>query len=379
MSGQAPGAKPQQHQQQPSAASPTQVTPNGTDQSTLSGGAGGSAPQTTPTCSGSCGAQAADASASSKSKPAKAVDMGHTAPSDLAADQDLDCQEFRVHGEAKVGDTSPFQVPAGELYRCFYFASPWTTEQQGVRVEWAENPVPVVHHSLLYGVGSGYEPNSIQECAGLHFDGVLMPAFGIDQLPSDTGFQIPGGSGQMFMLEMHYINTGGPATDSTAVKLCATRTKRANTATLTWLGTENLGGVMGMPPHAQSTFSGTCSPGRTGLAASDDVHLLMLVPHMHQLGTRSQTVLHRVAGGTEMLLDAPYDYASPQVYRLDALLHAGDTLETSCVFNNTTDNYVAFGPTLTDEMCYNFALAYPPTALDHQGASLVGAMDTCLW
>jgi Copper type II ascorbate-dependent monooxygenase, C-terminal domain len=207
-----------------------------------------------------------------------------------------------------------------------------------------------------------------------------MPAFGLEQLPSDVGFQIPGGSGQMFLLEMHYINTtSSTVADSTGLKLCATRTARPHTASLTWLGTEDLDGPAGMPPHATSTFSGICNPARNGLAGADDIHLLMLVPHMHLLGISSHTILYRADGTSETLLDQPYDYASPQVYRMDVLLHDGDTLQTSCVYNNTTDNNVAFGPTLSDEMCYMFALAYPATALDHPGLSLVGAMDTCLW
>jgi hypothetical protein len=293
-------------------------------------------------------------------------------------EEDLDCFEFHAHGMQAVGDTSPFQVPSGENYRCFYFASPWKQDAQGIRVDWSQNAVRVVHHSLLYSVTDPHTPGSIEDCDGIHLDGTLMPAFGLDKLPADVGFKIPSGSGQSFLLEIHYINTGDPVEDTTGLRLCAARTPRPNTATLTWLGTEDIGGLRGMPPGRRTTVTGSCDPGRKGLAAGDDIHLLMLAPHMHQLGISSQTILHRKGGTTELLLEAPYSYGSPESFRLDVSMHQGDTLETHCTYDNTTDAYVGFGPTISDEMCYILGLAYPAGALDNDNPTLVGATNTCL-
>ena len=56
---------------------------------------------------------------------------------------------------------------------------------------------------------------------------------------------------------------------------------------------------------------------------------------------------------------------------------AGDVIESTCTFNNTTTSSVAFGQSTEQEMCYQFALAYPYDALNNGVLSLIGATNTC--
>jgi hypothetical protein len=50
----------------------------------------------------------------------------------------------------------------------------------------------------------------------------------------------------------------------------------------------------------------------------------------------------------------------------------GDTLTTTCVYNNTTDNTVTFGENTENEMCFNFVTAWPLNQLVSSGGGLGG-------
>jgi hypothetical protein len=45
------------------------------------------------------------------------------------------------------------------------------------------------------------------------------------------------------------------------------------------------------------------------------------------------------------------------------VINNGDTLTTTCTFQNTGTEPIRFGPRTEDEMCYNFVLAYPVGSL----------------
>lgn len=312
------------------------------------------------------------------------VDAGTVAMPDAQPElgEDEDCVELRAHGVQEPGDDSPFEVPVGESYMCFHFASPWPDAVQGVRHE-PRTEGPVEHHHLLYDVPAGPADGSFQACSGSHPNATLIPGWEPDlpefMIPDDIGFAVPYGSERMFTLEIHYINTSdAPVLDRSGVRICATHTPRPNTASVTWLGTENIGGLFGVAPGQVTTVSGACTPGRKGLGPTDTIHVLGSLPHMHKLGTRMTTVVHRANGEDATLLDAPFDSGDPRGYPTPFELQPGDTLETKCTYDNTTDFPVPFGPLSTQEMCFNFVIAYPAGALDNPSFSFSGALNTCL-
>jgi hypothetical protein len=45
---------------------------------------------------------------------------------------DSQCYELTVYGTSASTDQSPFMVPPGESYNCFYFDAPWTTPTESV-------------------------------------------------------------------------------------------------------------------------------------------------------------------------------------------------------------------------------------------------------
>jgi hypothetical protein len=84
---------------------------------------------------------------------------------------------------------------------------------------------------------------------------------------------------------------------------------------------------------------------------------------MHQIGVHAKLVLNRKNGTQEVLHDKPFAFADQQSYPLSVIVNDGDTLTTTCTFNNTTNGLVVFGPNTENEMCYNFVTAYPAGGL----------------
>ena len=98
--------------------------------------------------------------------------------------------------------------------------------------------------------------------------------------------------------------------DQSKVKVCTVPAdQRAHVASLSWLGTEDLNGIVGMPAGTESSYSGMCDPLRSGLAATDAIHVLYAMPHMHQYGRAMKTVINRAAGGQDVLIDTMFDDA----------------------------------------------------------------------
>jgi hypothetical protein len=132
-----------------------------------------------------------------------------------------------------------------------------------------------------------------------------------------------------------------------------------------------------MPPHQESTFTTTCTPGRRGLAADQSIHIFSFEPHMHRIGKRMTTSVKHLDGTLDMVFDQPFSFGNETHYPVDVELKPGEQLVTSCTFNNDTARGVPFGESSDTEMCYQFTFAYPSRALSNGAASLLGVQDTC--
>jgi hypothetical protein len=293
------------------------------------------------------------------------------------AGPDEECFELRAHGQQTAADTTPFSTNQAEGYTCFKFAVPWKKPMQGVEFQTILDDAAVVHHWLLYQTALPTIDGSFSSCIGAHPGTALVTGWapgGKDLvLPPDVGLELPP-PGQSFILEVHYNNpTVQTFQDRTGVRICATSTVRPHTASITWAGTESIQ----IPARAQGTATGKCVPKRKGLGPTDPIHLLYQWPHGHKLLTRMQTLINRATGVTETLHDAPFTFANQTSYDTPTLLLPGDTLTTTCWYNNTTGAAVTFGPSTTQEMCYAFLYAWPAHALDGNGG-IVGASNECI-
>ncbi|HMJ53677.1 MAG TPA: hypothetical protein VK540_16440 [Polyangiaceae bacterium] len=289
---------------------------------------------------------------------------------DAPTDDATECVEFRAHGAQTPGDRSAFDtsmifLPGVEFYACFNFASPWKQPVQALQFSTIIDNSETLHHWLLYQSPLGTQDGSYSYCDGQHPGQALITGWapGNDglHLPPDVGLELPPPTGS-YVLELHYNNPSlKPFLDRSGVRVCATTKFRPKTASITWAGTEKIN----ILPRATGTASGKCDPGRKGLGANDDIHVFNAWPHMHKSGTRMATIINRKGGGQEIMLDKPFNFASQIGYDIAVDIHPGDSLFTTCYYDNTTAGPIGFGPSTTQEMCYDFLYAYPAHALDH--------------
>jgi hypothetical protein len=93
---------------------------------------------------------------------------------------------------------------------------------------------------------------------------------------------------------------------------------------------------------------------------------------MHTIANRMRVVINRSNGTQEVIHDESFDFNSQYAYpKNDIVLHPGDTMDTSCFYQNTTQDDVHFGERTQDEMCYGFITAWPRGALVTDPAHLL--------
>ena len=59
--------------------------------------------------------------------------------------------------------------------------------------------------------------------------------------------------------------------------------------------------------------------------------------------------------------EGPFNFDEQSSYPMEKelILNTGDTVTTTCIFDNPTSRNVTFGESTTNEMCFNFAVYYP--------------------
>jgi hypothetical protein len=289
---------------------------------------------------------------------------------DAPIDEDTTCVEFRAHGQPVSGDKSAFDtstlfLPPTEFYACFNFTSPWKQAVQGLQFSTIVDNTETLHHWLFYQTPLPVTDGTFNICDGQHPLQALVTGWAPGnqdlQLPPDVGLELAPPTGN-YVLELHYNNPAGkPFKDASGLRICASTKFRPKTASITWTGTERIN----IPPRTAGSATGKCVPGRVNMGPNDPITIFTAWPHMHKTGTRMSTIIGRVGGAQEVLIDKPFNFASQMSYPTPAILNPGDTLQTTCYFDNATAGAIGFGPSTTQEMCYDFLYAYPAHALDH--------------
>jgi hypothetical protein len=291
------------------------------------------------------------------------------------------CYEFRNHGQPIAEDTSKYPILPGEQYVCNHFVIPWQGDMEMVSYSTLYDNQAVLHHWLLYDVPATGQDGTFEPCIGTHVlqDAQLVAGWAVGsndvEMPPDVGLRMPNGSQRAFLLEWHFYNsTPEVQEDGSGIRICLEpKGKRAKTAGMTWLGTEDFNGPAGMPAGQMSDFSGTCYND-----SSEPITIFRIWPHMHQWGRNMKSVVS--AGGigapTEVF-NKPFDFNYQISYEANVVLMPGDSITSTCTFHNESLGPVAFGPSSDQEMCYQFAFSYPAGALDNGIISLVGATNTC--
>ena len=271
-------------------------------------------------------------------------------------------------------DPSRFQVKTAEFYHQFYFKVPYD------QPAWALSTRPIIDNSkvltewLFLQMANSQTDGAHVDEIGLQLNNTLLTAWSPGgnplDMPKGVGLEMPAPGG-FVSLEHHYYNTtGAVATDRSGVRVCVTYTMPTHPASLTWLGTENIN----VPANAQGSATGTC----TTWKKNGDVHIVEALPRMRRLGTHMRTLIDHADGGTEIVIDQQFVYTQQRAYATDVVVHADDTLSTTCTWQNNTAAAVGFGTAMTSENCYNLVVYYPAHALDGTGG-IEGSKNMCLF
>jgi hypothetical protein len=290
------------------------------------------------------------------------------------------CYEFKTHGVSGATDTTEFRIPVDESYSQFYFNVPWPAGSISTRYGAKFDNLAVLHHWLAFSSSSPnahgtVSPNVTGTTIGEGTELIAGWAVGgcNTVYPPDVGVKLPS-SGKIMVQWHHYNNTGMTQTDGSAVQICTVPAGgRPNVAGLTFLGTENFNSIFGMGPGKQEFTTGCLND------SGADITIIGFDPHMHTIGSNMKSVILRANGMKETIFDKPFKFDQQVNYMLKppVVLKAGETIESTCTFQNDTGANVAFGQSTNQEMCYQFALAYPYGALNNGAPSLIGASNTC--
>ena len=363
--------------------------PDASDGTGGAGGAGGGGGSAGTAGSGGSGAGGLDGGGGSDGGRDASVDAADASdasdgrdsgPTDAGTDGDggtrpptgwpTDCEErytVVAHGVSQPGDKTKFSVSGAmsrDFHQCFLFKAPWgTSVVQALRFRPIVDDARVVSRFALYGLQSSSGADGQVGASGCRNGAYLhgwAPGANETPLPPDVGLQMPSGPNAFVALEIHYDNSAGhrDAEDASGLEFCVTKKLRKNTASVHVLGSTNFS----LPPRTQTSVSNTCDP-----ATTQPVTLVSVLPQMNRLATRSRLVLNRSGSPSITLQDVPFDVASQITYPLSAIVNNGNTLTTTCTYNNTTSSPVRFGTSLNDENCYAFVTAYPAGALSAAG------------
>lgn len=271
--------------------------------------------------------------------------------------------DFRAHREPRPGDATPFVVEgATDRIECFVFRAPWTEPTQALRFEPLIDNAAIVHHVSIAAVEQPTEftvdgkvspcrPDQDPVTYALAF---WLPGVGVTTMPDGVGFRLPRGENMHYLVQVHYSAQEGRHEDRSGFRICATTHLRPEEAQIHWLGNEKIV----IPAGASTSVESTCR-----VRGEDPVHVISIMPHMHQLGRRMRIERLGVDGGVELLHDEAFDFWQQRIYPTDWVLAPGESLRTTCAYDNATENPVVYGHFTGDEMCYAFAVAYPPGRL----------------
>ena len=260
--------------------------------------------------------------------------------------------------------------PGDDITRCQYVMAPFDRDMDVLDITGLQSKMG--HHAAAfsYTPKEGVELGSELRCMGSETEftsgvdneaslgGGFLGAVGpietrAGSLPDGVAFRLKKGQG--IMMNLHYINTGlEPAKGDAYVDMKFVEVDPSRPIAALFL---NFNGSFSIAPNDKADSSADC-------VAGSDVQIIMMSNHMHEYGDHASTqVIRKETGAVEMLHDDPTwteEMANnPTFTKWTAekpyVLHAGDTIRTSCSWQNSTAEKLGF----PREMCISagFALA----------------------
>jgi hypothetical protein len=287
-----------------------------------------------------------------------------------------DCEEhyrFMAHGSS--GSASPRHVvpPGSEQVMNFYFEQPWHEARQLLKSRFIFDNTKIIHHWGLFVTSAQIAPGTVVDKDNLlEAVNLLGVQFFLGggannselELPPDVGLRVPALPNQGFWLQVHYLNSSdSPQEDASGIEMCLTSKPRQHEAAVHALGKSSFQ----LPAKAETTITSTCKPSKL----TAPVHIVAISPHMHATGKRATISLNR-NGAAAPVFDQPFDVHEQRNYVVpsrdmpsEVLVSPGDTLATSCQYDNTTNAVIKSGSLNEEEMCTMLVWAWPAQQLNN--------------
>ncbi len=265
-----------------------------------------------------------------------------------------------------------------EVWLCEIYSLP-TDEYTAVnKVDYLQNAG--THHMTLSTTSTGtigWEPGTYP-CEDLYADADLMADqvmfFGSQGTAEDT-MTLPEGVVADFppaidvIHEVHYVNTSAEDVELFSY-LNAWTIDRDDIVDRIWGGQvrdENIE----IPAGETATEWTRC-------VMNEDVEILFLASHTHQLGIEF-TIAPFDGTETGEIFYTNDDWHDPKIVQYDPplVVPAGTGFEYACTWANTTDQTVTYGTTAEDEMC-NLAIVHTPFSTS-ASCDVVETSDGVLW
>ena len=252
----------------------------------------------------------------------------------------------------------PIGPDVRDAYRCFVFEPSIAEDRFIRRFEMIFDETRVLHHLVLLRDVEKNAPLGEFDC----LDGAGMPA-GSEYLyawaPGTGAFQFPEGGlrvrpGDRFLVQIHYNNGAAipDVRDSSGVRLFL------DAPVGTEYGMLAVGSLeFEVPARGTSTTTSRCT-------FATETRVLAGMPHMHEIGSSFLEETQRAGAMRReplIRLDG-WSFETQLFYGLPVTLAPGDSLVTSCTFENPGPEPVHTGPRTSDEMCFNFMYVTPPPA-----------------
>ena len=210
---------------------------------------------------------------------------------------------------------------------------------------------PGTHHTVLT-LTEATGPDRVFPCDPGALSDVMLFAsgFGSDDLVFPEGVAIRVPAGKQILLNLHLFNAT-PETRSgrsgTLIQTLAEADVVAEAEAI-FAGTADFV----LPPNSESSATGSC-------VFEQDATLLSLWPHMHQHG-RHMVVEHHGAHGVSTLHDEVYSFYDQLNDPIEpTLVRAGEWIDVTCHWHNTSEETVRYGDTSSEEMCFAGLYRYP--------------------
>jgi len=272
---------------------------------------------------------------------------------------------------------TPWTMPtdSNDIYVCYGIDLPVSAKRHVTAFIPKVDNTKIVHHVLVMQADSTVDPTPTPCSFGSISKWRMLygwaPGGKAMELPPQAGFALEGTT--HLVVQVHYNNLKKLVgeKDSSGFGLCTTDKLRPNDADVLAFGSAKF------TIPAKGKLDLVC---RLPYSTLPPLHVIASFPHMHQLGKKISTVLHRKSDGSTIDLGTvpSWDFNTQLWFPLpDVLLTSGDNIETNCYWENPGDAPVSWGENTADEMCYSFTMYYPKVVLPAWSWSLPVYLSSC--